>query len=58
MGKSERFEEQEPLHRAGGPTDYLCTATVLTKMHKVWYEIRVRERKTFLYYRQGTFTVI
>jgi len=58
MGKSERFGGQESLHRASGPTDYLHMATLLVKMHKVWYEVCVRERKTILYYIQGTFTVI
>jgi len=58
MDKSERFEGQESLHKASGPTDYLCTATLLTKMRKMWYEVFVRERKTILFYIQGTFTVI
>jgi hypothetical protein len=29
MGKSERVEGQEFLHTADGPTDYLCSATVI-----------------------------
>jgi hypothetical protein len=29
MGKSERVEGQECLHSAGGPTGYLCSATIL-----------------------------
>ena len=31
MGNSERVEGQESLHTAGGPTDYLWSATVSNK---------------------------
>jgi len=30
MGKSERVEEQESLHNADGPTNCLCSATVIS----------------------------
>ena len=29
MGKSERVEGLESLHTTGGPTDYLCSATLM-----------------------------
>jgi hypothetical protein len=29
MGKSDMVEGQESLHTADGPTDYLCSATVI-----------------------------
>jgi hypothetical protein len=35
MDNGERVEGQEPLHRAGGPTDYLCAAAVQTVFKNV-----------------------
>jgi hypothetical protein len=32
MGKSERFEVQGSLHKAGGAKGYLCSATVGCKL--------------------------
>jgi len=32
MDKSEKVEGQESLHTAGGPTGYLCSATVYMKL--------------------------
>ena len=38
MGNSERVEGQESLHTAGGPTDYLWSATV---SNKFVYKIKI-----------------
>jgi hypothetical protein len=37
MDKNERFEGQESLHTAGGPTGYLCSATVYMKLYNSAY---------------------